>query len=205
MPAYAIHPTIRLVLWVTVVLFVQALSGVRLLSLFVALPVVGRRALKRSGRLIWRARWLLLSLVLVFSWGVAGTPLWNMGFAPTHEGVTEGVTHLGRLVLVLVAVATFLEYMSVTELLAATHGLLKPFRRFGLDPDRGVIRLMLVLRAVETMPRPRDWRVLIEASDSCAGEHLEVSAQRFGPIDYAIVSVMLITAVCCSYLFLVQV
>ena len=89
--------------------------------------------------------------------------------------------------------------------LAATHGLLNPFRRPGLDPDRGVIRLMLVLRAVEAMPRPRDWRVLIEASDSCAGEHLEVSAQRFGLIDYAIVSVMLIAVVYCSYLFLVQV
>ena len=74
-----------------------------------------------------------------------------------------------------------------------------------LDPDRGVIRLMLVLRAVEAMPRPRDWRVLIEASDSCAGEHLEVSAQGFGLIDYAIVSVMLIAVVFCSYLFLVQV
>ncbi len=205
MPAYAIHPTIRLVLWVAVVLFVQTLDGVNLLFSFVALPVVGVRALQRGGRLVWRARWLSLSLMLVFAWGVAGTPLWNSGFAPTREGVIEGMTHLGRLVLVLIAVATLLEYMSVADVLAATHGLLKPFRRLGLDPDRGVIRLMLVLRAVEAMPRPRDWRVLIEASDSCAGEHLEVSAQRFGLIDYAIVSVMLIAVVFCSYLFLVQV
>lgn len=205
MPVYAIHPTIRLALWAAVVVFVQTLGGVSLLFSFVALPFLGRRALQRGGRLIWRARWLLLSLVSVFAWGVAGTPLWDLGFAPTQEGVMEGLTHLGRLVLVLIAVATFLEYMSVADLLAATHGFLKPLRRLGLDPDRGVIRLVLVLRAVEAMPHPRDWRVLIEASDSRAGERLEVSAQRFGPIDYVIASVLLIALVICSYLFLVRV
>lgn len=204
MPAYAIHPTIRLILWVTVVLFVQTLVGVSLLFSFVALPVVGLRALQRGGRLIWRARWLLLSLVLVFAWGVAGTPLWNLGFAPTQEGVMEGLTHLGRLVLVLIAVATFLEHMSVTDLLAATHGLLKPFRYLGLNPERGVVRLMLVLRAVETMPRPRDWRVLLEATEANAGEHIVVGAQRLSLVDCFIVFAMLTAVVYCSYLFLVQ-
>ena len=50
MPVYAIHPTIRLVLWVALVLFVQALSGVILLLAFVALAVVGGQAFRRSGR-----------------------------------------------------------------------------------------------------------------------------------------------------------
>ena len=84
MPVYAIHPTIRLVLWVALVLFVQALSGVILLLAFVALPVVGGQAFRRSGRLIWRARWLLLSLMLVFAWGVAGTP-YGMWGSRRHE------------------------------------------------------------------------------------------------------------------------
>ena len=202
MPVYAIHPTIRLVLWVALVLFVQALSGVILLLAFVALPVVGGQAFRRSGRLIWRARWLLLSLMLVFAWGVAGTPLWNSGFAPTREGVMEGLTHLGRLVLVLVAVATFLEYMSVADVLAATHGLLKPLRYLGLNPERGVVRLMLVLRAVETMPRPRDWRVLLAAPEANAGEHIVVGARRLSVVDYVIVFAMLAAIVFSSYFFL---
>ena len=203
MSAYSIHPTIRLVLWVAAVLFVQALSGVELVFAFVALPVVGGRALRRGGRLIWRARWLVLSLLVVFSWGVSGAPLWSFSFAPTEEGVLEGATHLGRLLLVLMAVATFLEYVSVEELLSATHVLLKPFRFFGLDPDRGVVRLMLVMRAVESMPRPRDWRVLIAATDAAGGECLEVVAQRFRGADYAIAFAMLLVAVYCSYLLLI--
>ena len=203
MSAYSIHSTIRLVLWVAAVLGVQALNGVELVLAFVALPVVGGRALRRGGRLIWRARWLVLSLLVVFSWGVSGTPLWSSGFAPTEEGVLEGATHLGRLLLVLVAVATFLEYVSVEELLSATHVLLKPLRFFGLDPDRGVVRLMLVMRAVESMPRPRDWRVLIAATDAAGGECLEVVAQRFRGADYAIAFAMLLVAVYCSYLLLI--
>jgi len=202
MPAFYIHPTIRLALWVMVVICVQVLSGAALLLAFAALPMVGARALRRGGRLVWRARWLLLSLLIVFSWGVAGAPLWGFGFAPTEEGVTEGVTHLGRLLLVLMAVATFLEYVSVTDLLAATHVLLKPFRHFGLDADRGVVRLMLVLRAVETMPRPRDWRVLIEATDSGTEERLDVGTRRFGRADWAIGLAILITAACCGYVLL---
>lgn len=203
MPAYSIHPTIRLALWVAIVVSVQALSGTALLLTFAALPMIGGRALRRGGRLVWRARWLLLSLLVIFSWGVAGTPLWDFGFAPTEEGVAEGVTHLGRLLLVLMAVATFLEYVSVADLLAATHVLLKPFRYFGLDADRGVVRLMLVLRAVETMPRPRDWRVLIKATDSSVEERLDVSTRRFSRTDCAIALALLTAVAGGGYLFLI--
>lgn len=203
MKADLIHPTIRLALWVAIVVCVQALSGGLLFLVFVALPMVGARALRRGVRLVWRARWLLLSLLVVFSWGVAGTPLWDAGFAPTKEGVIDGLTHLGRLLLVLMAVATFLEHVSVADLLAATHRLLKPFRLLGLDADRGVVRLMLVLRAVETLPRPRDWRVLIDSADSGAEERLEVSARPFGLADYAIALALLIVAGFGGYYFLV--
>lgn len=203
MPAYSIHPTIRLALWVIVVLFVQALDGLTLLLAFITLPVLGQRALRRGGRLVWRARWLLLSLLVIFSWGVPGTPLWNFGLAPSEEGMALGATHSGRIVLVLMAVATFLEYVSVKELLAATHVLLKPFRKLGLNPDRGVVRLMLVLRAIEEMPRPQDWRVLLDVSAPAGGERLEVSIQQFSASDCVIALAMLLGAGLCGYVLLV--
>ena len=203
MPACSIHPTIRLALWVIVVLFVQALDGLTLLLAFITLPVLGPRALRRGRRLVWRARWLLLSLLVIYFWGVPGTPLWNFGLAPSEEGIALGTTHSGRIVLVLMAVATFLEYVSVKELLAATHVLLKPFRNVGLNPDRGVVRLMLVLRAIEEMPRPQDWRVLLDVSASVGGERLEVCVQPFSVPDYAIVLAMLISAGFCGYVLLV--
>jgi len=132
-------------------------------------------------RLVWRVRWFLLSIAVLFSWGVAGDPVWFGDAAPTKEGLVLACTHVGRLFLVLMALAGFLESMTLSEMLAATHHLLRPIRRLGLDPDRGVIRLMLVLRYVESLPRPRDWRSLLEVPVSVIAEKVEV---EFHPIKW---------------------
>jgi energy-coupling factor transporter transmembrane protein EcfT len=169
-----LHPATRLMAWLLLLLAVQCLSGVALAAAFLFVPVLGKKVLRRSAKLIWRARWLLATLLLVFSWAVAGTPLWDGPAAPTQEGLQEALSHLGRLLLVLVAVAAFLETMPLADLLAATHAWLKPLRYFGIDPDRGVVRLMLVLRYVETLPRPRDWRRLLDAPAESVSERLAV-------------------------------
>jgi energy-coupling factor transporter transmembrane protein EcfT len=173
----SVHPAARLMAWLALVVAVQCLSGAKLLAACLLAPLVGARVMRRAGRLIWRARWLLLSLLAVFAWGVAGEPLWDGGLAPTREGVEEALKHLGRLLLVLVAVAAFLEFMPLADLLAATHVLLAPLKRLGADPDRGMVRLMLVLRYAESLPRPRDWRALLDVRESAvceAGEVIEI-------------------------------
>lgn len=186
MPSLTVHPTTRLLVWLVLLIFVQCLSGAALAAAFMLLPLGGSRVLRRGGRLIWRARWLLSSLFIVFSWGVAGEPLWPGPSAPTHEGLREALTHLGRLLLVLMAVAAFLEAMPLADLLAATHVVLKPLRYFGVDPERGVVRLMLVLRYVETLPRPRDWRTLLDAPVSSVSERIEVNRHSLGWTDYLV-------------------
>ena len=168
-------------------LAVQCLSGIALIAAFLLLPLFGMRVVQRGGRLIWRARWLLASLLVIFSWGVAGEPLWNGALAPTQEGLLEALTHLGRLLLVLMAGAAGREAMPLPDLLAATHALLKPLRRIGFDTDRGVVRLMLVLRYVESLPRPRDWRALLNAPASSESELVEVSHQPMRWLDFIVV------------------
>lgn len=165
---------------------------------FLIFPLFGARVLRRGGQIIWRTRWLLLSLLVIFPWGIAGQPLWTGAGAPTQEGVLEALTHFGRLLLVLMAVAGFLETMPLPDLLAATHVLLKPLRRFGLDPDRGVVRLMLVLRYVETLPRPRDWRNLLDTPTSSASERVEVNHHPLRYSDYGLtLALAAITVVFC--------
>lgn len=186
MPNLTVHPTTRLIVWLLLLVAVQCLSGIALAAAFLLLPALGVPVLRRAGHLVWRARWLLVSLLAVFSWGVAGDPLWDGAAAPTHEGLRTALTHLGRLLLVLIAVAAFLEAMPIGDLLAATHTLLKPLRRFGIDPDRGVVRLMLVLRYVETLPRPRDWRNLLDAPAASVSELVEVNHQPLHRADYLV-------------------
>ena len=66
------------------------------------------------------------------------------------------------------------------------HTLLRPLRRFGFDPDRGVVRLMLVLRYVETLPRARDWRSLLDTPATNLGETVEVNHQPLRWPDFII-------------------
>src|SRR5664279_2590059 len=101
MPSFSVHPTTRLCLWLLLLIVVQCLSGKLLALVFLVLPLLGIRVLKRGWRLIWRARWLLISLFTILAWGIAGEPLWNGVAAPTHEGLVEALTHLERLLLVL--------------------------------------------------------------------------------------------------------
>jgi energy-coupling factor transporter transmembrane protein EcfT len=173
----SIHPAVRLIAWLAFLVAVQCLSGTKLLVACLLAPLAGARAMRRAGRLIWRARWLLLSLLAVFAWGVAGEPLWDGGMAPTREGVDEALKRLGRLLLVLIAVAAFLEFMPLADLLAAAHTLLAPLKRLGVDLDRGMVRLMLALRYAESLPRPRDWRSLLNVPEpevSEMGEAIEI-------------------------------
>ena len=173
-----LHPATRLMTWLSLLITVQCLKSTTLLLVCIAAPVLillaGRRARHRAARLVWRARWLLLSLLFIFSWGTAGEPLWEGPLAPAQEGLQQALLHLGRLWLVLMVVAAFLEFMPLAELLSATHTLLSPFRSCGMNGDRGVVRLMLVLRYVEALPRPRDWRSLLEIQEDTTNEVIEI-------------------------------
>lgn len=194
----SVHPMTRLLVWLALLVGVQALSGVALAAAFALLPLAGRRGLRRGALLAWRARWLLVSLLVILSWGVAGEPLWQGALAPTIEGLREALTHFGRLLLVLFIVAAFLEAMPLPELLAATHVLLGPLRHLGVDSERGVVRLMLVLRYVETLPRPRDWRAVLEAPASGVCERVEIDCQALRWSD-GLIGVGLVAAVFCFF------
>lgn len=198
MPGFILHPTARIAVWLLLLLAIQSLDGWSLAAAFAVLPLLGRAALMRGRRLVWRTRWLILSLFVVFAWGVAGEPLFASIAAPTREGLHEASMHLGRLLLVLMAVAAFLEAMPLPALLGGTHQLLAPLRRVGFDSDRGVVRLMLVLHYVETLPRPRDWRVLLNAPALAAGDCVELVEVDSRPLRLSDYLVVLIAAAACT-------
>ena len=182
-----LHPATRLSAWLALLALIQLLSETALFAAFLAVPLAGRAAMRRGGRLIWRARWLLVSLFFVFAWGVAGDPLWDGAFSPTREGIGAALQHLARLSLSLMSVAALLETLPLADMLAGTRVWLAPCRRLGLDADRGVVRLMLALRYVETLPRPRDWKSLLDLPESIDGETVEITHQRMRRIDGGII------------------
>lgn len=157
------HPTARLVCWLLIVLTIQEMPILALPSAGVLFVICFPEAMPRWRRLAYRTRWLLLSLLVILSVSVAGTPFWDsLPAGPTREGLEAASVQCGRLLLVLAAVAALLEATPLPVLMAGCHGLLRPLDRLGLNSDRAVARLSLTLHYAESLPRPSDWRALLQ-------------------------------------------
>ena len=103
--------------------------------------IVGTTAIREGMRLVWRVRWLMVALVLVFAWGVPGEPLGGSGrLSPTWEGLQLAALHLGRLILTLLLVGALLANLSREALSSALFAFVLPLRRVGVADWRLLLR-----------------------------------------------------------------
>jgi hypothetical protein len=109
----------------------QGMNDLLLMAAILLLPLFGRSVLSRCWQLAWGARWLFLSLFVILAWGGVGEAAWNGPMAPSREGLLDASMHVGRLLVVLMAVAVLREWMSTADLLTGIHRLLEPMRRCG--------------------------------------------------------------------------
>ncbi len=131
--------------------------------------------------LIRRTRWLLLSIIVLFSLGTPGERLDGLpGDAGlTRDGLMLAFEHVLRLVLMLAALAILHERLGTGGLMAGLHWLLAPLARLRSLRDRIVVRLMLVLEYAEA-PARRGWRDWLSAGvpDGEETRSLEVRPAR---------------------------
>lgn len=177
------HPASLLLSWLGFALllawvplpFLLVLSGV---CLILALTV----AKVRTRRLLWRSRWLLLSLATLFLFFTPGEYLpgfWS-NFGVTYEGIHQGAEQLGRLLAMLGSLALLHERVGTQGLLIGLHWLLRPLPW----RETTVVRLMLVLEFVERQPAD-GWRAwLANAADNaddreCRNYRLAVPAMQW--------------------------
>ncbi len=193
-----VHPAVRLLAWGCVVAMGQALTGWGLL-VGVGLAVAAGLALAREHlhRLARRARFLLLTIGLLFVCGTPGEALlpWLGVLSPSAEGLSMAVLHGGRLVLVLALLALLLEFTPAEALVAGVYGLLKPFS--ALPRERVALRLMLVLQYAEEQKgrgRRRPWREWLDwlecPDDDAASQTLTLHAAPLGRADIAVLGLL---------------
>jgi len=193
------HPTTRLVVWFSLVVAGQLLADRFVLAILLLLPAFGSPVRQDWQRLAWSARWLIVSLFVVLSWGGAGEPAWHGPLAPAREGLASALSQIARLLLVLMAVAVLRRWLPLPDLLRGLHGLLRPVRRCGVDTDRLLVRLILVLRRVDQLPPSlREWRSLLEQRDCVGGEVIELVDSPLSCIDYLTIPLVtgLVAAFC---------
>jgi energy-coupling factor transporter transmembrane protein EcfT len=137
-------------------------------------PAAGRRWLGY----IRRARWLLLTLWLILAYNTPGEAWRDQAWAPTYEGVAEANLQAVRLIAMLACLAWLFVRLGRDGMVSGLWGLLQPFRRAGLDVERLVVRLSLVLDNLETMPEQGAWRRILADHAAAAGGpevlHLDV-------------------------------
>ncbi|WP_407280020.1 CbiQ family ECF transporter T component [Aromatoleum evansii] len=173
-PFIFMHSGFLIALWMACVVVLQFLSPPALAVALALCAVAGWwLAPSRSLKLLRRVRFLILAILVLFAGFTPGEALLSgfPGLSPSREGVVLAAEHVGRLIAVVLCVAVLMEGLPVSRLVGGLHALLSPFGRVGLPTERLAVRLMLVLRYVESAP-PASWREWL-TSDGSGGNGTE--------------------------------
>lgn len=190
-----LHPSTALVVWLSAVLAAQFVGYAGLASM--ALAVLGTTP-QATG--IWwsnirRARWLLLTLWLILSYNTPGEALLGALWAPTYEGVAEANLQAARLVLMLGGLAWLSVRLGRDGLVSALWGVLQSMRFLGIDAQRLVIRLSLVLANLQMPQEKGSWRRMMAADAPLADgpDIVHVTLPRWAGVDTLVVGAAAIT------------
>lgn len=151
----SLHPAIRVLLLLALAsalprqsLMALAVFGAAVLLLYVMLAPA---ALQRLRMGLWRMRWLLLAIFVLYGGFTPGEPLFAEAPGISREGVLEGARRALVLTDLLVMVYLLLALTPTTALISAIRLLLSPLRPLGVNPDRIGLRIALALEGVGAM------------------------------------------------------
>lgn len=169
------HPASLLLFWFALVLGLQWLPLDALFGLAgLILPAALMYCRKRLRLLLRRARWLLLSIALLFCFATPGlalpAPAGSLGL--THEGLAMAATHALRLTLLLALLAMLQQRLTIPALIAGLYHLLAPLGNSALR-SRFALRLLLVLEYLEQGVDRLDWRTLLLQTDPGAESDID--------------------------------
>jgi energy-coupling factor transport system permease protein len=196
-----LHPSVRILALLGLAIAVQ---GMQWYMLLVAAIILGVLLLYFHallfGNILRRARWLLVSLLIIYAFTTPGEYLRGLPFEilPTYEGIVSGLQQITRLTLMLAGLTLLLVTTKRESMMAGAYLLLSPLRLLGLAPERFAARLWLTLHYVEQTPLPRRQalRHLLEnfhtTPEPAQGmEKIIIVLPRFGWCDALVLAVLL--------------
>ncbi|WP_370308353.1 hypothetical protein [Sinimarinibacterium flocculans] len=151
-PPLTLHPAVRILLLLVTASTLPAMS-------LTTLAVIGGLGLTTHWRLsasaldrlrggLWRLRWLLLAIFVLYGGFTPGEPLLPALPGLSREGLAEGLRRMLVLVDLLVLVYLLLAVTPTTQLVVGVRVLLAPLRILGVEPERVGLRIALALEAV---------------------------------------------------------
>ena len=180
------HPSTALLITLIAIVAIQFIGLAGLVAVFVFQLLAVRRSFVDWWRLVRRMRWLLLSVWLILAYGVTGDAVFEVSWMPTHEGVREATLHVARLILMLGCLAWLFSSLGKQGLLIALHGLLHPLTGLGIDSERLVVRLSLVMQNLQNELPKGAWRKMLDGNAALGDgpETLRVTTLPRRAVDY---------------------
>jgi len=167
-----------LIVWLSAVLAAQGVGYAGLAAL-AGIPLLwSPTAFLRWLRLVYRARWLLLTLWLILAYNAPGEAWLDQSWAPTYEGMAEGSLQAARLSVLLLWLAWLFVRLGREQLVSGVRGLLLPAQVLGLQVERLVVRLSLVLENMQVPQARGGWRRMLNvgAQDGAGPDSMRMSA-----------------------------
>lgn len=152
-----IHPVIRIVSVMVVIAFLAfpdwqsvAVAAVMALSLIL---IKARQVFPGLLKMIWRLKWLYLSILIVYGWFTPGPVLFEQTlidsrFLPSINGLYSGLLRVSVLVAIVSMVSALLQTSERSEMVSAVAWLTRPFIIMGLNPQQFSLLLVLTLERV---------------------------------------------------------
>lgn len=185
------HPASLLLAWIVCAACLSWLP-IPWLAVFSAVSLIAAFlwATDRSRRLLYRTRWLFLSLAVLYLFATPGEYLPGLSgdIGLTIEGLWQGLEHTGRLLALLTSLALLHQLVGNTGLVAGFYTLLKPLPW----REATVVRLMLVLEYVEQERAASGWREWLAPSPAQEKEpqHIRLPRYSFGWRDKLILALL---------------
>jgi len=107
-------------------------------------------------RLLKRAKWLLVSLAVVYLMFVPGEALFpalGVG-SPSVVGLQQALLRVGAIVVLILSVDVALHGLEAERLLVAFYRLIRPFAWLGFSPERAAVRGWLTLHYSTELATP---------------------------------------------------
>lgn len=182
-----LHPAVSISSWLIFAIAVEICSPHQLigLALVAAALVFQCEAGLKFLRLLWKARWLWLALLLLHAFTVPGIYLWGGAYSPTLEGLQMGGLRVARLVLLLAALARLLVELSPRQLAGGLYLLATPLDWIKFDRRAFAVRLALTLEQIDKMPQKHNWLEELKSPARHTGspEEIRFTLPAAGPHD----------------------
>jgi energy-coupling factor transport system permease protein len=146
------HPAIKILGFICLGMALNKLAVTVLIEIFCVIALLVTYWQVGSWlQMLWRMRWLFLSMLLVYGLTTPGEYVKGMptDWGVTYEGIRAGSLQIARLATMLGGIALLMASTPRCDLIAGFYQLLIPLKALKLKPERFAARLCLTLQYLE--------------------------------------------------------